>query len=130
MPDPEKSLEQGAVLPWRRGGKRMVVYYKGLLRGVAKHYQQSMETPYKTLPEDFQRVLLWGSGETEIEFTFWRAGKIEQSHPPLRGRRPQSPAPLSGERKRIHPQPPQGLHEPAVLRCLPGPHDSSRRYSP
>jgi excinuclease ABC subunit A len=26
VPDPEKSLEQGAVLPWRRGGKRMVVY--------------------------------------------------------------------------------------------------------
>src|SRR3954453_5154949 len=30
-PDPEKSLEQGAVLAWRRGGKRMVSYYKGLL---------------------------------------------------------------------------------------------------
>ena len=66
VPDPDKSLEQGAVLPWRRGGKRMVVYYKGLLRGVAAHYQQSMEAPYKTLPEDFQRVLLHGSGETEI----------------------------------------------------------------
>ena len=48
VPDPEKSLEQGAVLPWRRGGKRMVVYYKGLLRGVTRHYQQSMEAPYKT----------------------------------------------------------------------------------
>src|SRR5207237_4079219 len=41
MPDAEKSLEQGAILPWRRGGKRMVTYYKGLLRGVASHYQQS-----------------------------------------------------------------------------------------
>src|ERR1043166_9557077 len=27
VPDPEKSLEQGAILPWRRGGKRMIVYY-------------------------------------------------------------------------------------------------------
>ncbi len=75
VPDPEKSLELGAILPWRRGGKRMIVYYKGLLRGVAKHYQQNLEAPYKSLPEDFQRALLWGSGETEIEFTFWRAGK-------------------------------------------------------
>src|SRR5208337_974375 len=54
VPDTEKSLEQGAVLPWRRGGKRMVVYYKGLLRGVARHYQQNMEAPYRMLPEDFQ----------------------------------------------------------------------------
>jgi excinuclease ABC subunit A len=85
VPDPDKSLEQGAVLPWRRGGKRMVVYYKGLLRGVAAHYQQSMEAPYKTLPEDFQRVLLHGSGETEIEFTFWRAGKTSKVLRPFEG---------------------------------------------
>jgi excinuclease ABC subunit A len=85
VPDPEKSLEQGAVLPWRRGGKRMVVYYKGVLRGVAKHYQQSMEVPYKALPQDFQRVLLWGSGETGIEFTFWRAGKMSKVTRPFEG---------------------------------------------
>src|SRR3954469_13865754 len=47
VPDPEKSLEQGAVLPWRRGGKRMVVYYKAMLRAVAAHYRVSLETPYK-----------------------------------------------------------------------------------
>ena len=85
VPDPDKSLEQGAVLPWRRGGKRMVVYYKGLLRGVAKHYQQNMEAPYKALPEDFQRALLRGSGETEIEFTFLRAGKTSRVARPFEG---------------------------------------------
>jgi len=85
VPDPEKSLEQGAILPWRRGGKRMVVYYKGLLRGVTSHYQQSMEAPYKTLLADFQRVLLWGSGDTEIPFTFWRAGKMSKVTRPFEG---------------------------------------------
>jgi len=35
VPDPEKSLDQGAVLPWRRGGKRMIAYYKSMLRAVA-----------------------------------------------------------------------------------------------
>src|SRR5206468_12796263 len=54
VPDPEKSLEQGVVLPWRRGGKRMVVYYKAMLRAVADHFQVSMDTPYKDLPEDFK----------------------------------------------------------------------------
>jgi excinuclease ABC subunit A len=78
VPDPEKSLESGAILPWRRGGKRMVVYYKAMLRSIASHYGQSMETPYKDLPEDFRKVLLRGSGETEIEFSFWRAGKVSK----------------------------------------------------
>src|SRR5689334_10844965 len=85
VPDPEKSLEQGAILPWRRGGKRMVTYYKGLLRGIAAHYQQSMETPYKDLPNEFKSVLLRGSGETEIEFTFWRAGKMSKIKRPFEG---------------------------------------------
>ena len=85
VPDPEKSLEQGAILPWRRGGKRMVVYYKAMLRGITAHYQRSMDTPYKDLPEDFKRVLLWGSGETELEFAFWRAGKQSKITRPFEG---------------------------------------------
>ncbi len=85
VPDPEKSLEQGAVLPWRRGGKRMVVYYKAMLRGVAAHYNQSLEVPYKDLPEDFKHVLLHGSGADEIPFTFWRAGKMSKINRPFEG---------------------------------------------
>ena len=85
VPDAEKSLEQGAVLPWRRGGKRMIVYYKAMLRAVAAHYNVSLETPYKDLPEDFKRVLMWGSGATEIEFTFWRAGKQSKISRPFEG---------------------------------------------
>ncbi|MBN2508162.1 MAG: excinuclease ABC subunit UvrA [Verrucomicrobia bacterium] len=75
VPDPARSLEQGAVLPWRRGGKRMVAYYKAMLRAVAAHYRQSLDTPYAKLPEDFRRVLMRGSSATEIQFHFWRAGK-------------------------------------------------------
>ena len=78
VPDAEKSLEQGAVLPWRRGGKRMIVYYKAMLKAIAGRFEQSMESPYKNLPEDFKRVLLHGTGETEIEFNFWRAGKVSK----------------------------------------------------
>lgn len=83
--DPEKSLEGGAVSPWRRGGKRMIVYYKAMLRAVASHAGQSMETPYKDLPDDFKRLLIHGSGETEIEFTFWRAGKQSKVKRPFEG---------------------------------------------
>jgi excinuclease ABC subunit A len=78
VPDSEKSLDGGAVLPWRRGGKRMITYYKAMLRAIASHYGVNLEAPYKNLPDDFKRVLMRGSGETEIEFNFWRAGKMSK----------------------------------------------------
>jgi excinuclease ABC subunit A len=84
-PDGEKSLEKGAVLPWRRGNKRMIVYYKALLRGMVQHYGQSLETPWKDLPDDFKEKLLHGSGAEEIEFTFWRAGTMSKTKKPFEG---------------------------------------------
>ncbi len=133
VPDQEKSLEQGAILPWRRGGKRMIVYYKAMLKGVAAHWEKSkiqtpnsillrqgsrgqgetsnvksqtasdvdrpklakdkaadggpaiMQVPYKDLPEKFKKLLLFGSGEEEVDFTFWRAGKISKVSRPFEG---------------------------------------------
>jgi excinuclease ABC subunit A len=85
VPDLEKSLDGGAILPWRRGGKRMITYYKAMLRAVASHFHVNLETPYKNLPEDFKRVLMWGSGEAEIEFHFWRAGKMSTIKRPFEG---------------------------------------------
>ena len=85
VPDADKSLEAGAVLPWRRGGKRMVVYYKALLRGLAAHFEQNLETPWKSLPEDFRRVVLHGSGEAEVSFNFMRAGKVSKISRPFEG---------------------------------------------
>ncbi|MDB6033538.1 MAG: uvrA [Verrucomicrobiales bacterium] len=85
VPDPEKSIEKGAVLPWRRGGKRMITYYKSMLKAVAGHYNVSLEVPYKTLPDDFKRVLMRGTGATEIDFHFWRAGKVSKVTRPFEG---------------------------------------------
>jgi excinuclease ABC subunit A len=85
VPDSEKSLDQGAVLPWRRGGKRMVVYYKAMLRGLARHFGVAMETPWKSLPEEFKQKLLHGTDGEEIEFHFMRAGAVSKSKKPFEG---------------------------------------------
>ncbi|MDB6041017.1 MAG: excinuclease subunit, partial [Verrucomicrobiales bacterium] len=85
VPDPSKSLEGGAILPWRRGGKRMIVYYKSMLRAVAQHYGQSLELPYEKLPDDFKKTLLYGSGEMEVSFSFSRAGKTSKINRPFEG---------------------------------------------
>src|SRR5580698_6663147 len=63
----------------------MVVYYKSMLRGLTDHYQQSLEMPYKSLPDDFKRVMMQGSGEAEIDFNFWRAGKMSKTSRPFEG---------------------------------------------
>ena len=85
VPDAEKSLDKGAILPWRRGAKRMIVYYKALLRGMAAHFAQSVETRWKALRADVKEKLLLGTGEDEISFTFWRAGKISSVRKPFEG---------------------------------------------
>jgi len=85
VPVPDKSLERGAIAPWRRGGRRMVIYYNKLLRTVAGHYGHEMITPFEKLPEEFRQVLLHGSGDEEIEFKFWRAGKTSKSVRPFEG---------------------------------------------
>jgi excinuclease ABC subunit A len=73
VPDKTKSIENGAIAPWRRGGRRLIIYYKMLLRGFAKHYQADLEAPWEKLPAKVQKALLHGADE-EIEFTHWRKG--------------------------------------------------------
>ena len=85
VPDPEQSLEDGAVQPWRRAGKRMNIYYKAMLRSIAAHFNVSLETPWKNLPDDFKKVLLHGSGEIPVDFNFWRAGKMSTISRPFEG---------------------------------------------
>ena len=84
VPNSEEPLEK-AIQPWRRSGKRMNIYYKALLRSVAAHSGVSLETPYKDLPDTFKNVLMNGSGEDEIDFSFWRAGKINKITRPFEG---------------------------------------------
>ncbi|MBM3845563.1 MAG: excinuclease ABC subunit UvrA [Verrucomicrobia bacterium] len=83
--DPSKSLEDGAVLPFRRGGKRMVVYYRAVLKGLAKHFKVDPATPYKDLTADFKRALLHGTGEQPVEFHFMKGGVPTASSKPWEG---------------------------------------------
>lgn len=85
VPDPDKSLEKGAVLAWRRGTKQMITYYKGMLKGIASHYGVSMEAPFRNLPEEFRIKLMHGTGDEEITFQYWRAGKSSSITRPFEG---------------------------------------------
>ena len=73
--DQDKSLEDGVILPWTKGGARMVVHYNAILRDIAVHYGQDIDKPYKKLSKRFKEVLFYGSGDETISFSFRRSGK-------------------------------------------------------
>ncbi len=85
VPKPELSIEEGAIQAWRRGGRRLILYYKALLRAVAKHCEFSLETPYKDLPADMRRLLMNGSGDKDMTFGYWRGGAFRKYEKPFEG---------------------------------------------
>ncbi len=74
VPDPELSIDAGAIQAWRKGGRRLIIYYKRVLRDLAKHYGIDLEEPFKKLDPALRDLLMHGSGDEEIEFTYWRGG--------------------------------------------------------
>ena len=85
VPDRSRSIEDGAIQAWRKGGRRLLIYYKRLLRCLAKHYGFDLETPFQDLPESIQEVLLHGSGDEDVEFGFWRGGSYRKYRKPFEG---------------------------------------------
>ncbi|MEO5719162.1 MAG: excinuclease ABC subunit UvrA, partial [Chthoniobacterales bacterium] len=68
--DTSKSLAEGAVVPWRRGTKRMQAYYRGLQTALVRHFDVADNIPFEDLPEKFKTALYFGTGERPIEMSF------------------------------------------------------------
>ncbi|NVK88180.1 MAG: excinuclease ABC subunit UvrA [Gammaproteobacteria bacterium] len=64
--NPELSLAGGAI----RGWDRRSVYYYHMLKSIAEHYEFDIEKPFESLPKKVQKVILYGSGRTSIEFSY------------------------------------------------------------
>ncbi|PRY49661.1 excinuclease ABC subunit A [Geodermatophilus tzadiensis] len=59
VPDPEKSLADGAIAPW--AGSMSNEYFQRLLSGLADQLGFSMDTPWERLPAKVQKAVLHGS---------------------------------------------------------------------
>ena len=80
---PTLSLASGAIKGWdRRNG-----YYFALIESLAKHYKFDVDAPFESLPPAVQKVVLQGSGEEEIKFSYtmdsgnFAGKKLTKKHP-------------------------------------------------
>ncbi len=87
VPDPSLSLRKGAIPGWRRGPKRLIMYYNHLLRRISEHYDYPamMRTPFEDLPKKLRDVLLFGSGDEVINFDYYLRGKQHKMRKPFEG---------------------------------------------
>ncbi len=85
IPDPSLSIRKGAIPLWRRGSRNLIMLYNHYLRCLADQYNFSLTTPWKQLPEEIQRLLLYGSGETVCTFDYYMRGKMHEWRKPFEG---------------------------------------------
>jgi excinuclease ABC subunit A len=81
---PSLSLASGAVKGWDKRNP----YTHSLLESVARHFGFDIDTPFEQLPKKIQKVLLHGSGDEAIEFTYASEGgrgtklrTVKRKHP-------------------------------------------------
>src|SRR3954453_470482 len=67
VPNPKLTLRKGAVAPWARSTSP---YYQQTLDALGKHYKFRMDTPFENLPRKAQDVILYGSDEEPIRFSY------------------------------------------------------------
>jgi excinuclease ABC subunit A len=63
---PEASLSEGAIRSWDKRN----IYYFHMLQSLAKHCGFDTDTPWKKLTKKHQKIILYGSGDEEIQFTY------------------------------------------------------------
>jgi excinuclease ABC subunit A len=61
------SLRKGAISPWSKSSSP---YYSQTLDAITRHYKVGLNTPWDELPKKVKDVILFGSGDEEIKFSY------------------------------------------------------------
>jgi excinuclease ABC subunit A len=67
VPDPDLSLEAGAIAPWSSGHQR---YFQRLIVAVAEELGIDMDAPFSSLPAKHRQALLYGKGVSKVWVRF------------------------------------------------------------
>ncbi|PIQ88065.1 MAG: excinuclease ABC subunit A [Candidatus Omnitrophica bacterium CG11_big_fil_rev_8_21_14_0_20_43_6] len=63
IPDKTKSINAGALAPWKRGGRGHILYYRWLIRELSYRLKFDLDTPFKQLPRYVQKAIFYGTKE-------------------------------------------------------------------
>ena len=61
VPDKSVSLENGAIDAWRKGGKRMNIFYNRLIKRFCRDMGISKSVPFGRIPAECRRILMYGT---------------------------------------------------------------------
>jgi excinuclease ABC subunit A len=67
VPDPSKSIAEGALAPWNTGSHS---YFYQMLRSVADQYGFSLDEPFEHLPEQVRHIVLYGTGAQAVQYHY------------------------------------------------------------
>ena len=83
--DPEKSLDEGAIVAWRKGTPKMLAYYGALTAALASDAGVATDVPLGKLPDSFGDLLLHGSGDRALEMRFGSGPSRQTLRKPFEG---------------------------------------------
>jgi excinuclease ABC subunit A len=86
VPDDTLSIRKGAIPGWRRGPRRLIIYYNMLLRKLAEHLDcpDMLSKPFKDLDPEVRKAILFGTDDN-IEFTYTIRGRRHLWSKPFEG---------------------------------------------
>jgi excinuclease ABC subunit A len=61
VPDKSVSLENGAIDAWRKGGKRMNIFYNRLVKRFCRKMGISKSIAFNQIPKEYRRILMYGT---------------------------------------------------------------------
>ena len=67
VPDDGLSMRRGAIAPWKNTTAK---YYQQTLRSLARHYDVETDTPWRELPPEVRRAVLYGSGNEPVTMAY------------------------------------------------------------
>lgn len=65
VPDPEKSIRDGAIKTWWTGSKKRKGFHQRAIEDLAKVYSADLDEPISELPHEFKKALLYGDDTFE-----------------------------------------------------------------
>jgi len=65
VPDKNVSLENGAITAWRKGGKRMNIFYNRLIKKFCSKLGTSKSMPFAQIPVEIRRILMNGTSSAD-----------------------------------------------------------------